>query len=162
MAQLELDNMEYSSDVLAQAAYVSDSFLDTYTKLLLHLNNNVDDSEITPKTVTNNNVTFSDTIKKWDYSGYFNGTTAHLITPDSADWDFGAGDFIIEAWINLDSFSSDKTIVMQGDGAYGDRSLNFLLQYESSTKGKCRLAYTLDGSTGKSAWGAEETFNTGT
>ena len=50
------------------------TILDSYIKLLLHLDNNVTD-EI-GKTVTNNNVTFSDTIKKFGYSGVFNGTSA--------------------------------------------------------------------------------------
>ena len=78
------------------------SGIDTYTKLLLHLDNNVDDSEITPKTVTNNNVTFSDSVKKFGYAARFiPASNAYLSLPDSSDFDFGTSDFTIDFWLKL-------------------------------------------------------------
>ena len=89
-----------------------DSGFDSETKLLLHLNNNVTD-EI-GKTVTNNNVTFSDTIKKLgSHAASFNGTTSYLSVPDSDDWTFGTGDFTIDCWVRLNDNSSSQTIVQQ-------------------------------------------------
>jgi hypothetical protein len=77
--------------------------VDFYTKLLLHLDNNVTDSEIIPKTVTNNGVTFSSSEKKFGtYSALFNGS-ATLTVPDSDDFAFDSGDFTIETWVRLNS-----------------------------------------------------------
>jgi len=73
---------------------------DQYTKLMLHLDNNVTDSA-TAKTVTNTNVTFSNTIDKWGYSGVFNGTNAYLSLADNADWNFGSGAFTIDGWYSF-------------------------------------------------------------
>ena len=73
---------------------------DSYTKLMLHLDNNVTDSAL-GKTVTNNNVTFSDTVKKWGYSGVFNGSTGNLTVPDSADWNLGSGDYTVDFWVRF-------------------------------------------------------------
>jgi hypothetical protein len=70
---------------------------DVVTKLLLHLDNNVTD--VKGKTITNNNVTFSDSIYKFGtHSAYFNGSDAYLSLADSNDWDFDA-DFTIDFWI---------------------------------------------------------------
>ena len=69
-------------------AYIAD----TYTKLLLHFEGSnasslfLDDSEnIRPKFGTG--------------MGYFDGNGDYLTVPDSADWDFGTGDFTLEAWV---------------------------------------------------------------
>jgi len=93
--------------------YKNYSDIDSDTVLLLHLDNNVTDSEITPKTVTNNGVTFSSSEKKFgSHSGYFNST--YLTVPDSADWYFGTGDFTIDAWIYPSSIETTvKGIVSQ-------------------------------------------------
>ncbi len=97
---IEFDYMEYSSDANAQSAYVTNGAggIDSLTKLLLHLDNNVTDSEITPKTVTNNNVTFDTTAGKFSYYGIFNGTNANLTLEDSADFYFGTNAFTIDFW----------------------------------------------------------------
>jgi len=55
---------------------------DGYTKLMLHMENNVTDSAA-GKTVTNNNVTFSNSVYKMGgYSGVFNGSNAYLFLAD--------------------------------------------------------------------------------
>jgi len=79
---------------------------DDNTVLMLHLDNNVTDSA-TSKTVTNNNVTFSSSIKKMGtHSALFNGTTAYLTVPDSADWYFGTGNFTIDCWVYINSMTN--------------------------------------------------------
>jgi hypothetical protein len=92
--------------------------IDTYTKLLLHLDNNVIDSEITPKTVTNNNVTFSDTIKKWGYSGVFNGASTYLSVPTSEDFNFGTGDFTIDWWEYRTDYNIWASVISQTGDAW--------------------------------------------
>jgi len=86
---------------------------DSYTRLMLHLDNNVTDK--IGKTVTNNNVTFSNTAGqyKWGYSGIFNGSTSYLTVPESTDWDFGSGDFTIDFWIRFDVISGWKGFISQ-------------------------------------------------
>lgn len=75
--------------------------IDSFTKLMLHLDNNLTDSEITPKIVSDSGgVTFSNVIAKFGYSGLFTAASSqYLSTPDSADWFFGTGDFTIDLWI---------------------------------------------------------------
>ena len=90
--------------------------IDSNTKLMLHLNNNVTDDSPSSHTVTNNNVTFNNIIKKWGYSGVFNGTTAYLFIPDSVDWDiFGSNsdDWTIDFWIKKIGSLADKPLLTQ-------------------------------------------------
>lgn len=49
-------------------------------------------------------------------------TGASIFTADSADWDFGSGDFTIECWIRPANTSSTGAIVAQWDGGSGGRS----------------------------------------
>jgi hypothetical protein len=105
------------------------SGIDTYAKLVLHLDNNVTDYETTPKTVTNNNVTFSDTVKKFGtHSAYFNGSNAYLSVPDSDDWHLGYT-FTIDFWVN---FKVLGTTWLYRQRLSGVESVG--LKYNNSTK----------------------------
>jgi hypothetical protein len=100
--------------------------IDAYTKLLLHLDNNIDDSELTQKTVTNNNVTFSDTVKKWGYSGVFNGANAYLSIPDSTDFDFNLStSYTIEYWIYPNAVESGTVLHGRPGGSTYDGGENY-------------------------------------
>ena len=83
---------------------------DSYTKLLLHFENNVNDIA-TGKIVTNNNVTFDNTDPKFNSYGIFNGTTSYLSIPASDDFYFGTDNFTIDFWIKF----SDLTTWSFGD-----------------------------------------------
>jgi len=115
---------------------------DANTKLLLHFDGNLVDSSSSAHTVTNNGMTFEQsgvnaTVAEQDTSGWdnpitflgdakvelfkfneagvFNGTSAYLTAPDSADWDVFANttsSWTIDAWIKLDSLG-DGTVVQQ-------------------------------------------------
>lgn len=75
------------------------SGIDSSTKLLLHLDNNITDSSASARVLTNNNVTFSSIIKEFGgYSGYFNGVDSYLSIPSSADWSFGTSSLTIDMW----------------------------------------------------------------
>ena len=141
-----LDSFEYSTDIIAQAAYVTNATIDSYTKLLLHLDNNVTDSA-TGKTVTNNNVTFSNTATqfKWEYSGVFNGTSAYLSIPASNDWAFGTGDLTIECWFKGTSPTSLALILGRVSGTGTQWSdLNWVMCITGA--GKCLAGFSNNGS----------------
>ena len=88
----------------ASAYFNSSIGIDSNTQLLLHLDNNITDSSPTSSTLTNNNVTFSSTVKEFaGYSGYFNGTNAYLVVPDSSKFAFGSGNFTFDTWIYFES-----------------------------------------------------------
>lgn len=82
--------------------------IDTYTKLMLHMNGTngsttFTDSELTPKTVTaNGNAQISTAQSKFGgASGLFDGTGDYLTIPDSADFTLGSNNFTIEFWIRF-------------------------------------------------------------
>ena len=83
---------------------------DATTKLLLHLDNNVNDES--GKSVTNNGVTFSSSTKKFGYSGVFNGSSS-LQIPDNDDFAFGSGDFTIDFWFNSTNINAQQSLYHQ-------------------------------------------------
>ena len=98
---------------LCDGAVLSEYVSDSYTKLLLHLNNNVTDEA--GKSVTNNNVTFSTLNKFGSHAASFNGTSSYLSVPDSEDWNFGSGAFTIDLWVNFNSSSPSSYLVGQNN-----------------------------------------------
>ena len=87
--------------------------------LLLHAEDGVlTDSSATPKTVTaNGNAALSTAQAKFGSSSVaFDGTGDYLSTPNSVDFDFGAGDLTIEAWVYIAGNSSPD--------AGGERGVN--------------------------------------
>jgi hypothetical protein len=53
-------------------------------------------------------------------SAYMDGDGDYLSFPDSADWDFGTGDFTVEGWVNPASdLASDTQFIGFGDGDNG-------------------------------------------
>jgi hypothetical protein len=88
--------------------------IDSYTKLMLHMNGTdasttFTDSSLSPKTVTANGNAQIDTAqsKFGGASGLFDGTGDYLSTPNSADFDFGSGDFTIDFWMRISSNPTD-------------------------------------------------------
>ena len=84
---------------------------DSYTKLLLHCDGVDATTTFTDeigKTVTANGNAQIDTAQKkfGTASGLFDGTGDYLSLADSADWDFGAGDFTIDFWIRPNAIGS--------------------------------------------------------
>lgn len=71
----------------------------TDTVTLLHFDNNVTDSETTPKTFTPINApSYSTTSKFGTHSISLNGTNQYLTTPDHDDFDFSGGAWTIDWW----------------------------------------------------------------
>ena len=74
---------------------------DSYTKLLMHCNASpfVD---VCGKTVTNTNVIVETDIKKFGAgSAHFGGVTSNFMISNSADLNFGTGDFTIDFWVRF-------------------------------------------------------------
>lgn len=106
------------------------SGIDAYAKLVLHLDNNVTDSEITPKTVTNFGATFSDTYKKFGtHSAYLDGSDDYMTVLDSVDWNFGSGNFTVDFWIKWHSYQAYwRGIISHGYIISGDNQyLNWMI-----------------------------------
>ncbi len=79
--------------------------IDNDTKLMLHMGSDFTDSSASAHTITTvGSVQISTEQKKFGTgSGLFNGSTDYLTAPASEDFNFGSGDFTIDAWVYLNS-----------------------------------------------------------
>jgi YD repeat-containing protein len=84
--------------------------IDSYTKLMLHMDGTngsttFTDSSQSPKTITTyGNAQISTAQSKFGgVSGYFDGSGDYLSVPDSSDWYFGTGDFTIDTWVRFNT-----------------------------------------------------------
>lgn len=95
---------------------------DSYTKLLLHADGTgqtFTDSSGSAHTMTaNGDATQSLTQKKFGgKSAYFDGAGDYLSALDSADWDFGSGEFTIDLWVWFNAASTTSAFVYQYDNS---------------------------------------------
>jgi len=87
---------------------------DSYTKLLLHMDGTnggttFTDSSSTANSVTPTSATTSTAASKFGgASALFTGSSSYLSIPNSTNWDFGSGDFTIDAWVYFNGFSSSS------------------------------------------------------
>lgn len=121
-----VDNMEYASDALAQAAYVTNgATYDSYTKLLAHFDG-ADESTNDYTAETGQTVSLEGTAKldsaqkKFGATAiWFDGNSDYATVPDSADWNFDA-DFTVDFWVYLDDYPAVQTnIIGNEDDAAG-------------------------------------------
>jgi hypothetical protein len=98
----------------------AETVIDSYTKLLLHMDGTdasttFTDSETTPKSVTANGNAQIDTAqsKFGGASGLFDGDSDYLTVPDSDDWYFGAGDFTIDGWVRFNDLTNVPAFIGQ-------------------------------------------------
>ena len=105
------------------------------------------DSSPSKHTITaNGNTTHSAAQSKFNGgSFYFDGNGDYLTIPDSADWDFGSGEFTIDAWIYptsmTDSSGNSGTIICQDDNS-SSKAWNIRLNSNATLL----FRYTTDGS----------------
>lgn len=59
----------------------------------------------------------------------FDGSEDYLSVPDSADWDFGTGDFTVEIWVRFTSHASVMTLICN----YLNSSVGWSLQRRNDT-----------------------------
>lgn len=62
-------------------------------------------------------------------SGLFDGSGDYVTTPDSADWDFGTGDFTVECFARFNSHTSIMTLISN----YNDSTVGWSFQRRSDT-----------------------------
>ena len=108
--------------------YKSYSTIDSETKLLLHLDNDVVDSELTPKTVTNTDVTFSTSSKFGTHAASFNGTSSYLSVPNSSDWNLFANNtdlYTVDFWIKHNDYTTAQRYLAHYDS--NSNNWNFVI-----------------------------------
>ena len=96
--------------------------IDSFTKLMLHMNSDFSDSSNSGHTPTVSGATIDTSIKKFGAgSGNFVRASSQVVTyPDSADWDFGNGNFTLDCWLRFTTLPADSkwfTIVSQNNEA---------------------------------------------
>jgi len=102
-----LDTVASGSGHVATLKRVTESTADDV--LLLHCENNDTDSSPSSNTLTDTNVTYNASAKKWgSYGAILNGTNANFVCPTSSDFDFSGADatWTVDFWGTVDSLSS--------------------------------------------------------
>ncbi|KKR58644.1 MAG: hypothetical protein UT97_C0027G0001, partial [Parcubacteria group bacterium GW2011_GWC2_40_31] len=72
---------------------------------------NIKDSSFSGKTITANGNARTAGGGKIGNSVYFDGTGDYLSVPDSADWDFGTGNFSVDFWAYNQDLTTDSVVV---------------------------------------------------
>lgn len=128
------------------------SSVDTYVKLLLHMDGingstTFTDSSNTPKSVAVYGNARIDTAQSvfGGASGYFDGSGDFLYLDDSDDWNVGAGDFTVDCRVRRGSSSGSSYIVGQTDSTASFSGTSFALIFNST--GKVQF-YVASGGTG--------------
>ena len=118
--------------------------IDEYAKVMLHGDGadgstTITDSSLAPKTVTAYGDAQIDTAQsKFGGSSFlFDGTGDYLVAADSADYDFGTGEFTMEGWVRVGSIPSVSRFLSAGsraDTAYNAWFLGFGTVFGGGTK----------------------------
>ena len=134
---------------------VNTSFASSATSLLLNFTNaGIYDATSKNDLETVGNAQISTTQSKWGGSSInFDGTGDYLLQPDRLNYDFGTGDFTIEAWIYLASTPSTTNMIL--DTRASDSLSNYSWSVSSTSKldfvyGATRV--TSSGSISTSSW----------
>ena len=93
-------------------------------------NNGTTFTEEKGKTVTRfgHTVTKTDQKKFGTASAYFDGSGDYLRLATSNDWDFGSGDFTIEAWVRISTFAVTRGVVARRDNTSTGNANNWSLR----------------------------------
>lgn len=65
-------------------------------------------------------------------SAYFNGTSAYIYVPDTANYNIGSNDFAIQAWVKRDALGARHCVLAQVNSAGGDASLSINFEIDAS------------------------------
>lgn len=125
---------------------------DPYTKFLLHADGSNGstaflDLNSPPKDITANGDAQikTDQSKFGGSSAYFDGSGDYLYVPDSEDWNFGSGDFTVDAWIKTSAAGTDQVIAANFD--YPNNRRSWFLAVSGSYGNKLWLGVSKDGTT---------------
>jgi hypothetical protein len=135
--------MEYASDALAQAAYVTNSaYDDSSTTCLLHFEQNVTDSSASGRTLyKGTGVTYNaNPGRGFGYQAYFDGSAnATLYAADSPDFDFSGGVWTVDMIVYAD-LSSIRSLFSQATAS------NIYIYGYINTNGSVSLVINASGS----------------
>lgn len=114
--------------------------IDSFTKLMLHMNSDFSDSSDSGHTPTVSGATIDTTIKKFGAgSGKFvSASSQSVLYPDSDDWFFDIDNFTLDLWARWSTVSNSALIVHVQDAAN-----MWYIDYYNNT---LRFANYLDGS----------------
>jgi hypothetical protein len=73
------------------------------------------------------------------YSNFFDGTGDYLTIPNNTAFDFGTGDFTVEAWVNLNSTASRSDLV--GGNTTGSFDIQLTVPTNQISLGRTNTAY---------------------
>jgi len=79
-------------------------------------------------------------------SGLFDGAGDYIWAADSADWDFGTGDFTIQIAVRFNALPSNNSMTLCG--TYGGSSSGWSLQFRNDGGGGNRMLFGVAGDTG--------------
>jgi prepilin-type N-terminal cleavage/methylation domain-containing protein len=140
---VKLDNTNDRYTIFAD--FDGDKVLSTPVKLLIHgtewtSGSTFAESSSAAKTVTKygNAAQVASGGRPSNTNGYwsFDGTGDYLSLADSADWNFGSGDFTIDGWIKPVALGAYQVIAWQGDGTLASLiSFRFRLQNDNKLLG---------------------------
>jgi hypothetical protein len=90
--------------------------IDSFTKLILHMNSDFSDSSVTGHTPTVNGATIDTGIKKLGAgSGKFVAASSQYVSyPDHTDYNFGTNDFVIDFWVRFATVSANHVFIGKG------------------------------------------------
>lgn len=122
---------------------------DAYTKLLLHFENNANDSSASARSPSANTATFSNTTYKLGgYSAYYNGS-ASTSYASSTDFDFGSGDFTIDFWFKRARTATGEYLTTRS-GDINNASTAFQIGFQDGAQVYAYFRYS-DGTTAGTA-----------
>jgi hypothetical protein len=109
-----------------QAMLMTGTSVDPYTVLLAHYDGTTGTTVFTDEkghSYTYAGFALSNVRAKFGGTSALGGVTNYVIKyADSADWDFGSGDFTIEAWVSMVNYNSSNggfICTKRANGAYG-------------------------------------------
>ena len=151
--------------IQAVSAAVTDAYFNLVTLLLPGngtngaQNNTFLDSSSNNFTITRNGNTTQGTFSPFSQTGwsnYFGGTVDYLSAADSADFDFGSGNFTIECWFYFTSREDYSSVI--GQWASSNKAFKFgftttdALTFTYSTTGSNETDLVQTGTLSKNAW----------
>jgi len=137
--------------------------VDSYVKLMLHMNGSNGSTTFTDSSAAGHTVTvhgdakIATTPNKFGgASGAFDGDGDYLTIPDSDDWDFGDGDYTVEAWILWPAIEEEGVVTDDDKIVDGSNPFRFGFK-KGSANNKVKIGGEWLGSSSQSFWAPEYT-----
>ena len=120
-------------DIIEVFNSVANGGIDSYTKTILHLDNNATDSALTPHTLTPANITYDTTDGKFSYYSILNGTSAKYNSDTHVDFNLYNVDWTIDCWIKPTEISTNDRLF----GIEDPEGVSFGIYFDGATTITC-------------------------